>query len=337
MRLQAFSLSLFVTVLAASLLVPRFSPAEAGPTGSQAATPATAQQPQQPIRVQVQLVNLFATVRDNHKRIIADLKQDDFRISEDGQEQKIAFFSRETSLPITLGLLIDTSGSQEFLLGPEQEAATRFLARVLRPTDLAMVINFDVDVDLLSDFTADRGQLDRAIHRARINAPGPRGPVQGPLPQRTPKGTSLYDAIYLACREKLASEAGRKALVILTDAEDVGSKVKLEEALEAAQRTDTVIHILLIADPRQYFGFYHGDSVARKLAEETGGRSISVRNEKHLEEAFDQISEELRSQYTLGYYPANPARDGRFRKVKTETTSKDLRVLARKGYYAPKE
>ncbi len=334
MRIPRRGLFLLLTVIAGSLLAQTFS-GQAAPAGGQAKPPAAVQEPQQPIRVQVELVNLFATVRDSHKRIVANLTKDDFRISEDGQQQKMAFFSRETALPITLGLLIDTSGSQEFLLGAEQQAATRFLERVLRPSDLAMVINFDLDVDLLSDFTSDRAQLERAVLRARINAPSPPPMVQGPLPQRTPKGTCLYDAIYLASREKLASEAGRKALVILTDAEDFGSKVKLEEALESAQRTDTVVHILLIADPRQYFG-YHGDSVAKKLAEETGGRVIQVRSEKKLEEAFDEISEELRSQYTLGYYPTNSAHDGHFRKVKIETTQKDLHVLARKGYYAPK-
>jgi len=195
------------------------------------------------------------------------------------------------------------------------------------------VISFDLDVDLLSDFTSDPAKLERAIQRARINAPSTPASVQGPLPQRGPKGTNFYDAVYLACREKLSSETGRKALVILTDAEDNGSKVRLEEALEAAQRTDTVIHILLVYDPM--YGANAG--AAKKLAEETGGRMIEVRSEKKLLEAFDEISEELRTQYTLGYYPTNGARDGRFRKIKIETTRKDTHVLARKGYYAPKE
>ena len=155
----------------------------------------------------------------------------------------------------------------------------------------------------------------------------------GPIGSRQITGTALYDAIYLACSEKLNSEAGRKAIVIVTDAQDEGSKVRLEEAIEAAQRTDTVIHILLVADPR----FGGNSSVAHKLSEETGGRLIAVRSEKKLMEAFDEISEELRSQYTLGYYPTNTARDGKFRKIKVETNNHDLKVLTRKGYYAPKE
>jgi VWFA-related protein len=219
------------------------------------------------------------------------------------------------------------------MLPAEQEAASRFLALVLRKSYLAMVITFDLDVDLLSDFTSDSAKLERAIRRARINAPRTPVSVQGPLPQRGSKGTNFYDAVYLACHEKLASEAGRKALVILTDAVDNGSKLRLEDAIEAAQRSDTVIHILLVYDP---VGYGANEGVAKKLAEETGGRMIVVRSEKKLEEAFDQISEEIRSQYVLGYYPSNTTRDGRFRKVKIDTTRKDLHVLARKGYYAPK-
>jgi len=332
MRLRALGSLLFVIALALSLSLARYSTAAPQCEVAQAQAPAAPQDVQQPIRVQVELVNLFATVRDKKKRLITDLTKADFRISEDRQDQKIAFFSHETSLPITLGLLIDTSGSEERMLPAEQEAASRFLQRVLRKSDLAMVISFDLDVDLLSDFTSDRGQLERAIKRARINAPRTPVSVQGPLPQRGPKGTNFYDAVYLACREKLASEAGRKALVILTDAEDNGSKMRLEGALEAAQRSDTVIHILLVSDP----AYGANEGVAKKLAEETGGRMVVVRNEKKLEEAFEQISEELRSQYTLGYYPANTVRDGHFRKIKVETTRGDLQVLTRKGYYAPK-
>jgi len=301
------------------------------------ALPAMPQETQQPpvIRTQVSLVNLFVTVRDKSKRIVTDLKQDDFKISEDAQPQQIAFFSKEVTLPITLAMLLDTSGSEQFMLGAIQEAGGRFIARVLRKGDEALVMSFDSDVDLLSDFTDDRGQLDRAIHKARINMPsgGSIASNPGPIGSRQITGTALYDAIYLACNEKLNTEAGRKAIVIVTDAQDEGSKVRLEEAIEAAQRTDTVVHILLVGDSR--FGINSG--VAHKLTEETGGRTISVNSEKHLAEAFDQISEELRSQYTLGYYPTNAAHDGKFRKIKIDMSNHDLKVLARKGYYAPKE
>lgn len=336
MRLKKAPTVLFVSVMAFAVALVHSAAIPRRVGASQDKQPAGQQNPagQAPvIRSQVSLVNLFATVRDGHKRIVANLEQKDFRVSEDNQEQKIAFFSRETALPITLGMLLDTSGSETRMLGAIQESATRFVDRVLRPKDLAMVVSFDVDVDLLSDFTEDRGQLERAIGRARINAPQGGMVNPGPLPPsaRGMRGTSFYDAIYVACKEKLATEAGRKALVILTDAVDEGSKVKLEEAIEMAQRTDTVVHVLLISD----LG-YANSGVAKKIADETGGRMIEVRSEKKLEEAFDQISEELRSQYMLAYYPTNTTRDGRFRKIKVETAGKDMKVLARKGYYAPK-
>ena len=310
-------------------------------TATVAATLAVPAMPQEPtvqggtIKSQVSLVNLFATVRDKNKRIVPNLKQEDFRISEDNQDQKIAFFSKEVALPITLALLLDTSGSEQDMLGAIQDAGSQFISRIIRKGDEALVMSFDSNVDLMCDFTDERSQLERAIRRTRINVPDQGGRVinnPGPIGSRQITGTALYDAIYLASGDKLATEAGRKAIVIVTDAQDEGSKVRLEEAIEAAQRTDTVIHILLVADPR--FGGNSG--VAHKVTEETGGRLISVRSEKKLMEAFDEISEELRSQYTLGYYPTNAAQDGKFRKVKVETAEKDLKVLTRKGYYAPK-
>jgi VWFA-related protein len=282
------------------------------------------------IRIQVNLVNLFATVRDKHKAIVTGLKMDDFQVFEDGQPQEITNFSAESNLPITLGILMDTSGSESFMLSAEKDAGSRFLARVMRKGDLAMVMSFDTDVDLLADFTEDRSRLDRAINRAQINAPGSGAIIaQGPLPTSGGGGTDFYDAVYLAAHDKLSSEAGRKAMIILTDAEDTGSRVKLQEAIESAQRTDTVVHILLVAADG-------GDQgVAKKLTDETGGRMIVVRNERNLEQAFDQISEELRSQYTISYVPSNKAHDGAYRKVRVDMKNKDYSALTRRGYYAP--
>ncbi len=303
------------------------------------AMPALPQDPQETpqqgpaLKRTVNLVNLFATVRDKNKKIVGDLKQDDFKVFEDNEEQKLAFFSKEVTLPITLGLLIDTSGSESNRLGAEQQAASQFIERVMRKGDEAMVISFDLDVDLLADFTDDRGQIERAINKVRIGAVGGGGVVTpGTIPTGSNSGgTHFYDAVYLACNDQLATEAGRKALVIITDAQDEGSKVRVEEAIEAAQRTDTVIHILYVHD----FGYGRGD-VAHRMAEDTGGRMIDVGSAKKLNEAFDQISEELRSQYTLGYYPKNTAKDGRFRRVRVETANKDYKILTRKGYYAPR-
>jgi VWFA-related protein len=285
------------------------------------------------ISTQVSLVSLFATVRDKNKRIVPDLKKEDFKVFQDNEEQKIAFFSKEVTLPITIGLLIDTSGSEHNRLPAEQDAATRFLERVMKKGDEAMVISFDLDVDLLADWTDDKHIIERAINKARVNAVGGGGVVTpGTIPSNT-GGTHFYDAVYLACNEKLGTEAGRKALVIITDAQDEGSKVKLDEAIEAAQKSDTVVHVLLVHDP----GYSWQPGVAKKLSDETGGRTIEVSSEKRLEEAFDQISEELRSQYQIGYYyPSGKPKDGGFRKIKVEVVNKDEKVLARKGFYAPK-
>ena len=304
------------------------------------AMPAVPQEPAQDqaqgpaLKKTVNLVNLFATVRDKSKRIVTDMKAEDFAIFEDNEAQKVAFFSKESTLPITLGILIDTSGSEQYRLGAEQEAAGQFIERVMKKGDEAMVMTFDTDVDLLADFSDDRGMIQRAINKARIGAVNTGVVTPGTIPSGANSGgTHFYDAVYLACNDKMSTEAGRKALVIITDADDNASKVRLEEAIEAAQRTDTAIHVLLVHDR----GFGWRPDVAKRMSDDTGGRSIDVGSTKRLNEAFDQISEELRSQYTLGYYPTNAAKDGRFRKVKVEPTNKEYKVLTRKGYYAPRK
>ncbi|HXJ17008.1 MAG TPA: VWA domain-containing protein [Candidatus Polarisedimenticolia bacterium] len=286
---------------------------------------------QQPLQVQTAIVNVFATVRDKHKAILSNMTKDDFKIYEDGVEQKIAYFKKEADLPITLALLIDTSGSMANILGAEQDAASRFVQQVMRKKDEGIVISFDTDVNLLADFTEDTSVLERAIRRAEINAAGPVI-TPGTIPQKG-GGTNLYDAVYLACHDELATEAGRKAVILLTDAEDTGSQMSEQDAIEAAQRADAVIHVLLITDYSATEGY--GPGVASKMAGDTGGRVINVHNQKTLNKAFDAISEELRSQYALGYYPTNTKRDGTFRKIKVEVSRGDTRVLARKGYYAP--
>jgi VWFA-related protein len=281
------------------------------------------------IRSEVSLVNVFVTVRDRHKAIVRGLEKDDFQVYEDGQPQEISYFSAESNLPITLGLLLDTSGSEEFMLGAEKDAGSRFLARLMRKGDLAMVMSFDLDVDLLADFSDDRAMLNRAINRAQINAPSGGMIAQGPLPTSGSGGTNFYDAVYLACHDKLAGEAGRKAVVVLTDAEDTGSRLKLQDAVEAAQRSDTVVSVLLVAADG-------GDeSVAHRLADETGGRVIVVRNERNLEKGFDELIDELRSQYALAYTSTNKKHDGTYRKIRVEMKNKDYSSLARRGYYAP--
>jgi|HubBroStandDraft_6_1064221.scaffolds.fasta_scaffold00676_4 VWFA-related protein len=294
---------------------------------------------QQTLKVGTQVVNVFATVRDKKHAIVNGLTQDDFKVYEDGVEQKVSFYSKEMNLPITLAILIDTSGSQTEILGAEQDTASRFVKEIMRKKDEAIVISFDFDINLLADFTEDTAVLERAIRHAEINAVSSGGVVTpGTLPQGQNGGTDLYDAVYLACHDELASEAGRKAVVVLTDAEDTGSKLSLQESIESAQRSDTVVHILLLSDEPFYYRMgmgYSGEGVANKMTGETGGRMIVVRNERTLEKAFDEIAEELRSQYVLGYYPTNDKRDGTFRKIKVEVKNSDMKVLARRGYYAP--
>ncbi len=281
--------------------------------------------------VNVNLVRLYVTVRDSHGAIVQNLEKKDFTVYEDGKEQTIAFFSKDMTDPITLGMMIDTSGSEEDFLEAEKETASRFLRDILRKDDLAMLVSFDTQVNLLADFTDDKKILQAALQKAEINAPVDLGPTN--LNQQ---GTVLYDAIYQVCRDKLPSETGRRALIILTDAQDEGSNHSVQDAILAAQQANAVIHVLLVADPRYAFSLdYIGRSIAAEMASQTGGRVIAVHNNNGLDKAFDEISQELRSQYVIAYYPTNTTANGAFRKIKVETTTKGLRVLTRKGYYAP--
>lgn len=284
-------------------------------------------------KINVNLVRLYVTVRDKHGAIVPNLEQKDFQVFEDGKEQKISFFSKDMNDPITLAMMVDTSGSQQDLLGAEKETATRFLRDILKKDDLATVISFDTTVNMLADFTDDQDVLSRAIDKAEINAPVALGPSSS-----APPGTVLYDAINQVCADKLPGETGRKALIILTDAQDEGSTSSLKSAIYAAQQANAVIHVLLIAEPGGYFmsgQIYGGGSVAHQMAYETGGRVIPIRNDNDLDKAFNQISQELRSQYIVAYYPTDTAANGGFRKIKVDTDQKDLKVLTRAGYYAP--
>ena len=291
----------------------------------------------QVFKSQVNVVNIFFNVKDKHGMLIPNLTKDDFQVSEDGKPQTIKYFSAEADQPLTLGIMIDTSASQTRVLDIEQSSCAEFLRAVLRPKDLAFVINFDVDVDLDQDFTNNIRDLTRALNKMQINAGiggGPPGLGGGPVPT-TPRGTLLYDAIYLGADEKLKNEVGRKAMIIFTDGEDQGSRLRIQDAIEAAQKADTICYVILIADRGFYGGFgYSGDADMRKLAEATGGRVIEVGNKQEkLKQAFDQIQSELRSQYNIGYTPTNTKLDGTYRKIQLHTKS-DYKVQARQGYYA---
>jgi VWFA-related protein len=285
------------------------------------------------LSVETRLVDVFATVRDKHNVILDNLTKDDFKVYEDGQPQKITYFAKESDLPITLAILMDTSYSMNNILSGEKEAASEFVHEIMRKKDEAIVMSFDTDVDLLADFTEDPAVLTKAIHRAEINVDASGIGGTGGTVASHGGGTNLYDAIYLACHDELGHEAGRKAVIILSDAEDTGSKMSIDQAIESAERGDAVIHVMLISDPGATEGY--GTGVALQMARQTGGRVIAVHNEKSLNKAFDEISEELRSQYVMGYTPTNIARDGTYRKLKVETVQPDTKVLTRKGYYAP--
>lgn len=286
------------------------------------------------ITVEVDVVNVLCAVRDKRGGLVANLTKDDFIVLEDGRPQEIRYFSRETDLPLTIGLLVDVSKSQENLIEIEKQAAGRFLSEVLRPKDLAFLISFGVDAELLQDLTGSVTLLRRALDELRLNA-AVGGILPPPVPTGKPRGTVLYDAVYLAAVERLEREVGRKVMVVISDGVDVGSRVSREQAIEAAQKADAIIYAIYYADPRyQFFGDGYG--ALKRMAEETGGRVFRVSRRQPLEAIFAEIQEEMRSQYSIGYTPTNPAKDGSFRRLQIQTRQKGLRVQARKGYYALK-
>lgn len=302
-------------------------------------------QPLTTLKVNVNLVSLYFTVHDKHGALVPGLTKNDFSIDEDKVPQTIKNFSAEANQPLTLGILLDTSGSQTRVLPLEQQAGSAFLERILRSKDEAFLISFDINVDLLADYTNNPHTLERAMDKAQINVGigggGAPGIGQGPFPtSNDPRGTLLYDAVFLAAHDKLAQETGRKALILLTDGEDQGSQEKLEGAAEAAQRANAILYVILIADRSFYGGgmytiMYSGDSAMRKLAEQTGGRVIDVGNNgKKLEAAFDEIEQELRMQYVASYTPTNAKLDGTFRRVDVHCKGDGLKAQVRKGYYA---
>jgi len=293
------------------------------------------------LKVNVDVVQIFFNVKDKKGGLIPSLTKDDFEVNEDGKPQTIKYFSANSDLPLTLGILIDTSPSQQRVLGMEQEVGGSFLSQILREKDLAFVISFDADANLLQDFTNSAHLLKVALNSAHINGGtggggGIAGIGGGPVPTMNHGCcTMLYDAVYSAAHEELAQQVGRKAMILLTDGEDDGSKLKLVDAVEAAQKADTIAYVLLCADRGFYgFGGFSGDSEMKKLTQETGGRVIDVGNKlDKLRTAFDQIATELRSQYSVGYVPTNRNKDGSFRKVEIRSKG-GYKIQSRAGYYA---
>lgn len=263
------------------------------------------------------LIKIFFTVDNGHGEPVPNLPKESFQLRDDGKPQNIQKFSSGEDVPLTLGLLLDTSGVMQSALPTEKTMADQFLRRAVRGQDLAFLISFDVTVDLLQDLTSDLHLLHSGLEQAHVNVG---------LHVMTRSGGALNDAVYLASNEVLRRQVGRKALVILTAGVDQRSKVRLKEAIEAAQKADVVCYIVLFF--RSMLGHELND-----LAEQTGGRLIAVSSLDKLQQALNQITDDLHNQYSVGYLPEPAGTTGGYRSI--EITSKEgFKVHARKGYYA---
>jgi VWFA-related protein len=293
------------------------------------------------LKVEVSLVNILFNVRDKKSGLVGNLNKDDFKVFEDGKEQEVKFFNRETDLPLTIGLLIDVSASQTNLIDIEKNAAYQFFGSVLRKQDLAFLISFGEESELLQDYTNSAKLLRAGLDGLHVSS-GVGGFGPGPVPTISqPRGTVLYDAVYVASADQLKGQVGRKVLVLITDGEDEGSKYKISQAIEAAQKADAIIYGFYYVDRPFYMSrgmvFQGGsDSALRQMSEDTGGHVFHVDRKMTLQQAFDELQNEMRSQYAIGYTPSNPVKDGTFRKVEVKTNNHDWKVQARKGYYAIK-
>ena len=271
------------------------------------------------LKVNVDLVNVILTVTEGNGRIVPGLNREDFLVEEDGRKQEVSHFAREVTLPLTLALLIDTSPSVQPVLDLEKQTAIEFLHSVLRKEDLALVMNFDRGVSLVQDFTADIRRLSKAIQSVAIGG-----------------GTSVHDAVFLACDEKLKSETGRKAIILISDGGDTTSKLKIKDAIESAQRADVIIYAISNSSGGPFFGG-GDDGTLKRYAEATGGKAFFPSKPQDFKKAFEAIQEELRSQYILSYSSTNTTKDGSYRALKVSLPNqKNLKVRTKKGYYASK-
>jgi VWFA-related protein len=323
--------------------------------------PLPSQQPS--YKVSTVVVNVPATVHNKHGQIIRDLKKEDFILQEDGQQREIHYFALDADLPLTLGLLVDTSLSQRRVLEDERRASYKFLDDMLRQEDKAFIIHFDREAELLQDLTSDRHSLEGALNdlhtpdmsERRTSSgggwPGGGGHRRGGGGWGGGPGTVLYDAAYLASDELMKKQQGRKALILLTDGVDTGSMVSLERSIEATQRADTIIYSILFYDAQVYgplgqFGGggwgrhgginmpygTDGKKVLKRMSEETGGRMFEVSSKLPIEAVYQQIADELRNQYNLGFTPETGEALG-YHKLQLKTKQKDYVVQARTGYY----
>jgi VWFA-related protein len=299
------------------------------------------------VKIDVNVVNVLCNVRDKRGAFMGNLDKSDFTIYEDGKRQEIKYFNRETDLPLTIGLLIDSSASQANLIESEKISAYRFFGSVLRPKDLAFLISFAESAELLQDYTNSAKLLQKGLGYLHSNASLSGGMNPGAIPVIS-NPRVLNDAVYLASAEQLRGQVGRKVLVMITAGDDRGSRSDTLKAIEATQKADAVIYGLYHVDPE-----YHdhcvptrerimarsapdrpSDATLRRLADETGGHVYHIDKKNTLDDAFKELQDAMRSQYAIGYTPMNPAKDGTFRHIEIRTTNKDWKVQARKGYYA---
>jgi Ca-activated chloride channel homolog len=299
------------------------------------------------VRVETNLTSIFFTAEDKHKRFISTLKQDDIRVYEDGKPQQIFTFQQNTDLPLSVAILIDTSGSEERTLPDEKSAAREFLEAVLRPNkDEAAIVSFTGEVTLEQGFTGNLERLRHAIDRVEFVPPSgyigggivvPTTPPISGTNQILAGATAIWDAVWATSNELLSESAEhtRRAIILLTDGDDTISQVKMHDAIERAEKAEAFIYAVGIGD-RYNFGVNEG--ALRKISDQTGGRAYFPRNERELREAFAQIQLDLRQQYLLAYSPSNKARDGSFRRIQVEITNPDLRkeikLNYRQGYFA---
>ena len=343
-RLGAFAAALVCLSWSTATATAQLAPSPDAPPVSHAPPPSEDERAITTLKLGVNLVDLYFTVKDKNGELVPHLTKNDCKVEEDKTPQTLKNFVAETNQALTLGIMLDTSGSQQRVLPLEQAAGSQFLQRVLRSKDEAFLISFDVNVDLLQDYTNSAHLLSRALDKAEINTAGGNGSAGipgaggGTIPSiGAPKGTLFYDAIKLAAEQKLNQETGRKAMIILTDGDDQGSRAKIADAIASAQKNNVIIYVILIADVASYWNYgmgYYGYSAAKRVAEETGGRVINVGNNgKKLEDAFQQIEEELRTQYVASYTPTNTKLDSTFRRIAVQCGD-GTKVQVRKGYYA---
>ena len=294
------------------------------------------------IKVDVDLVNVLCSVRNKGNGLVGNLEKSDFKLFEDGKEMDIKYFTRETDLPLTIGMLVDTSKSQENLIEPESRAAYEFFKVVLRKKDMAFLMQFGAEAELLQDNTNSAKMLQDGLRQLRLSVPL-GGLHPGPVPTaQNQAGTIMFDAIYLAAGEKLKGEVGRKVIVVITDGDDTGSKTPRDKATEAAQKADTIIYFVDYEDPRYHGGGFGTFTIGRntgnadmsRMSGETGGRVFRVDRKNTLDDIFKELQDEMRSQYSIGYTSPHSQKDGSYHKIEIRTSNKDYKVQARKGYYA---